>query len=294
MKVLLNAVTIKEGGPTVVLLGRLAAMRQLRPDIEWIIAANSNCRFVATQDPMVTWIMTPWIDKSPVHALAWYQFVLPAIVNKYQPDLLFSQTNFLPLHRLNCPTLLLVQHAGYFSAEFDRLTRQSQSSWREGAVWWFKSRWVRHSVKMATSVTVQTHALAEAIGALAKRSIDDVTVIPEGPGLAQYLRAPRPTQRPDRFRIGYITNWGIQKNFETLFRAAHHLRAAGHRFKIVLTLNELDERCQKILALTHEIGIADLIENLGMVGHEKVSRVYDSLDIFAFPSLCEFVRPAND
>lgn len=40
MKVLLNAVTIKEGGPTVVLLKRLAALRQLRPDIEWIIIAN--------------------------------------------------------------------------------------------------------------------------------------------------------------------------------------------------------------------------------------------------------------
>lgn len=287
MKVLLNAVTIKEGGPTVVLLKRLDALRQLRPDIEWIIIANSNCKYFAPQDPMVTWIMTPWIDKSPLHALAWYEFVLPSIINKCKPDLLFSQTNFLPLHRVSCPTLLLVQHAGYFSSEFDRLTKEWQPSFVARSVWWLKTLWVRHSVRMATTVTVQTHALAEAIGALTERSRDDIVVIPEGSGLAQHASAPRAAQRPDYFRIGYITNWGIQKNFETLFRAAYRLRAAGYRFKIVLTLSDQDQRCRKILALGDEIGVGDLIENLGLVSHANIADAYDCLDVFAFPSLCE-------
>ncbi len=287
MKVLLNAVSIKEGGATVVLLKRLASLRQMRPDIEWIIAANSNARFAATPDPMVTWVMTSWIDKSPLHAFIWYEFVLPAMIRKHQPDLVFSQTNFLPLHKLTCPTLLLVQHAGYFSAEFARLMREWKPSWLTAVIWRLRTLWVRHSVRTATCVTVQTHALAKAIEACVKRSAKDILVIPEGPGLARQLGAPRSTRRPDIFRIGYVTNWGVQKNFETLFRAAHILRAAGYRFKIVLTLCEKDPRCQPIFAAAEEIGVADLIENHGLVGQDAVYCVYDSLDIFAFPSLCE-------
>lgn len=288
MKVLLNVVSIKEGGATVVLLKRLASLRKLRPDIEWIVAASSNAKFTPPPDPMVTWIRTGWIDKSALHAFVWYQFVLPSMIRRHRPNLVFSQTNFLPLHKLSCPTLLLVQHAGYFSDEFARLTKQWNSSWLAGAAWRLRTLWVRHSVMMATSVTVQTHALARAIGACTKRPADEIAIIPEGPGLSQHLSAPRAADKPDIFRIGYVTNWGAQKNFETLFHAARRLRAGGYRFKIALTLDMEDPRCGRILAKARKIGVDDLIENHGLVGQDEVCAVYDSLDLFVYPSLCEF------
>ncbi|WP_026607889.1 glycosyltransferase [Methylocapsa acidiphila] len=287
MKILLNAVSIKEGGATVVLLKRLASLRRLRPDIEWIVVANANARFDPTPDPKVTWILTSWIDKSAVHAFFWYEFVLPSLVREHRPDLVFSQTNFLPLQRLPCPTLLLVQHAGYYSEAFKGLMKDWKGSLLAGAIWALRSAWVRHSVRAATSVTVQTRALAEAIDACGNRRADDLSLIAEGPGLAQPLDAPRAHERPDVFRIGYVTNWGVQKNFTTLFHAARSLRDSGRRFKIVLTLSEQDPRCQGIFAAAREIGVENLIENHGLVSQDKIAEIYDGLDIFAFPSLCE-------
>lgn len=283
MRVLINAVSIKEGGSRVVLTRLLSAMVDARPDIEWLVAAHPKCIPVGCEERSISWLSLPAVDSSALRVLEWYEVALPALVRKYRPGVLFSQTNYLPRRPLACATMLLIQHAGHFSAEFDRLmgTGLARLLWRQ------KRRWVHRSARAADLLTVQTAALAESISSQAGRPREQIAVIPHGPGMAAHRCSPRPERRAESFRIGYITKWGVQKNFPTLFEAARKLSDAGYRFRIVLTLDPNFRPVNEIIAAARNLGIDALIENYGEVPQEDVSSIYDTLDIFVFASLCE-------
>src|SRR5262249_38817908 len=101
-----------------------------------------------------------------------------------------------------------------------------------------KNRWVERSVRIATIVTVQTATLADMIAEKTTRPRESVHVIAHGPGCV----APKPNVRKNLngrpVRIGYITKWGVQKNFGVLFDAAARLIAQGRSARIILTLAE--------------------------------------------------------
>ena len=287
MKVLINAISIKEGGSKVVLTRLLSAMRKVEPNIEWIVAAHPKVIPAEREESSVSWLSLPEIDGSVLAFLKWYELTLPAIVRDLRPDVLFSQTNYLPRRSLACSTLLLVQNAGYFSAEFERLALDSLESRLARLFWRKKSQWVRRSAKAATLVTVQTAALADSISAQTGLSRSKIAVIPHGPGIAEHRCSLQSHGSVDKIRIGYITKWGVQKNFQTLFEAARKLRDDGYDFRLVLTLEEGSRETNNLMASARELGIEALIENRGEVPIDQIVPIYDSLDIFVCASFCE-------
>jgi glycosyltransferase involved in cell wall biosynthesis/ubiquinone/menaquinone biosynthesis C-methylase UbiE len=287
VRVLINAVSIKEGGSLVVLTKLLFAMLEAQPNIEWIVAAHPTIIPVGENARSAVWLPLGEVQPTAFHILKWYELELPAIVKNYRPDVLFSQTNYLPRRALACPTLLLLQNAGYFSAEFDRLTMARLNTVGARLAWRQKCRWARQSVKTATMLAVQTAALAESVNMQTGRPRDQITVIPHGPGLAVHRRSPRPERRGDQFRIGYVTKWGVQKNFDTLFKAAQKLQKESYHFKIILTLDKSSRETNETMAMARNLGIEALIENYGEVAFDDVSAIYDGLDMFVFASVCE-------
>jgi glycosyltransferase involved in cell wall biosynthesis len=286
LKVLINAASVKEGGPKVVLTRLLSAMVEVKPETQWIVAAHPACIPAGSSHPSVLW--TPAMaGDSVLDVFRWYEQELPALVQKYRPSALFSQTNYLPRRRLACPAMLLVQHAGHFSAEFDRLMKGSLNSRLARFIWERKGAWVRRSAHRADLLVVQTRAFAESVSTQGVRSREEITVISPGPGLTTHRPAARTDRTPERFRIGYITKWGVQKNFATLLKAAGRLAGSGFRFQVVLTLDEGLRPVREVLGLARTLGIEGLIENHGEVSQEEISRIYDSLDMFVFASVCE-------
>ena len=77
--------------------------------------------------------------------LWWYEVGLRRAVRDYQVNAVFSMTNYLPLRRLNCPTVLLEQHAGHFSSGFCRSRIPAPKS-SPALGWRLKNMWVRRSV----------------------------------------------------------------------------------------------------------------------------------------------------
>lgn len=88
-------------------------------------------------------------------------------------------------------------------------------------------------------------------------------------------------------RIGYVTNWGVQKNFDVLFRAIARLTAEGREVRLVLTLDPNLSENANIIAQAMAMGLFSVIENVGNKNATCISTLYDSLDIFVFPSLVE-------
>jgi glycosyltransferase involved in cell wall biosynthesis len=283
--VLVNAVSIKEGGPRVVLLRLLQSMQGCRPDVDWCVAVPPEMAANLGHHPR-TQLLAVNADRSPLSLFRWYEHDLSATARRWRSDVVFSVTNYLPVQPMRRPTLLLEQHAGHFSGEFDRLTRQAiHSEWRR-RLWQLKGRWVRRSVNAATVLTVQTQALADAITKATGRPRESIRVIPHGPGWVQHSAAPV-RRHGDRWRIGYTAKWGVQKNFVTLLKAVERLRRKGFPVTLVLTLDAAHGPVPEFLAQAQALVSAGVIENRGEVPGESMAGLYDELDIFVFPSLCE-------
>ena len=287
VKVLINAISIKEGGSRVVLTRLLRAMAAQRPDVEWHAALHPR---VVRESPLpqtvVPWAF-PWVQSSPLHLMYWYEIALPRLIRRLNADILFSQTNYLPRRRLDCPSLLLEQHAGHFSAEFQRLMECELGRWPSIWAWRSKNAWVRSSVHVATRVTVQTAALANAIHVHAKVPHDRIDVVPHGPGLVSHANRPRPSPQGKSWRMGYVTKIGVQKDFTTALRAHRALVAAGRAVTLVLTLDPAAPGVAAETRLIDELAVGAGVENHGELDVEAIQALYDGLDIFVFPSLCE-------
>ena len=100
VKVLVNAASVKEGGPLVVLDQLLQNMPLVRPDIEWAIAAHSSVRQPWNEQNNIAQVDVGHMDAHPLGVLHWYEVGLPAAVKRMKPDVVFSITNYLPLRRL--------------------------------------------------------------------------------------------------------------------------------------------------------------------------------------------------
>lgn len=287
MIVVINAISIKDGGALVVLGQLLSELALLRPDVVWHVALCRPVPVLAEVDParIQRWIF-PWVESSPLHVKFWYWWTLPRLIRRVNADCLFSQTNYLPERSLTVPSLLLVQHAGHFSPMFRDLTERHYSGLFARLAWRAKGRWVYTSVQRASLVTVQTNTLAQALIQETGVPREKVVVIPHGQGL-NGIGHPRQYPASGLWRIGYITNFGVQKNFRVLFLAIKQLVQRGHPIRLVLTLRQDIYEHERVADDLRDAGIGTVTENLGELRHDQIEPAYDSLDLFVFPSLCE-------
>jgi glycosyltransferase involved in cell wall biosynthesis len=288
MKVLVNAPSVKEGGPLVVLDQLLKRMRQIRNGIEWVVAIHPTVHRLKKDEWDIAQVDVGNFDSNPFGVLRWYNVALPAAVERFKADLVFSMTNYLPFLKLKIPTVLLVQHAGHFSKKFDDLYRQHLQRPDRVAAWVMKTRWVERSVRTAKEVTVQTATLADAIATRTGRPRERIHAIPHGPGcLVTPTQVVRSRQNGCPVRIGYITKFGVQKNFEVLFDAVARLIREGRAVRLVLTLAANLPENARLIQRAEAAGIAQVLENVGEIDAGRISALYDSLDVFTFPSLVE-------
>ena len=284
MKVLVNAVSVREGGPLVVLQKLLAGMLNEGAHT-WIVASGAPSSCMPSSDGIIS-IDARVAQNDPLRLLRWYEIGLPRANERWKPDVVFSMTNYLPIRSLQPPTVLLEQHAGHFSREFESLTLSAARSVSERLSWHYKSAWVRRSVRAADLLLVQTASLADRIKALGLRK-DRIFVVPHGPGNVSYgsPRSVFPGQA-GTWRLGYISKFGVQKDFDVLFRAAKAL-SRRMNIKLVLTLDPANASTARVLCSAQDLGVSNLIENHGETRGEHIMHLYDSLDIMVFCSTCE-------
>lgn len=286
MKVLVNAMSIKVGGALVLLKVLVTEMLEQRPDIDWHLVLNHG--ITGTLDfnsENVTISTFPHAERSPLHNSWFYLYSLPRLVKESRADVLFSLTNYLPV-KSEIPTLLLVHNAGFFCKTFERLHKQKYPGVLSRLAWYAKKRRINRSVHGATVVTVQTEAMADSLCKSTALQREKIVVVPHGSGACSPGAAHTPPVGRT-WRIGFLTTYGVQKNFEDLFAAAAILRGSGADIKVVVTLDSEETLANALLLHAEKAGIGSIIENHGTVPPENMQMLYDSLDIFVFPSLCE-------
>lgn len=288
-KILINAMTIKEGGGAVVFVKTFNEMIRQNNNIQYFVVIDEVLRSKINVTSQVTILTFPWIKKSPFHLLYWNEIVLPKMIKKLKIDFLYSQINTLPFRKLKCFEFLSVLQAGYFSKDFLELNTKYNTSLRQKIGWEIRKHWVFSSIKKADKVTVPTKALGDEIISQLKIDKNKIAVILPGPGLAEGNVLPKEQKQRNIWRIGYITKYGVQKNFDVLFKAAAELKLKNVPFKLVLTLNEDHSPYHHVKTLIDQYQIDDVIENHGESSETQLRDLYTTLDLFIFPSLCESI-----
>lgn len=285
--IFINAFSLREGGSLVVLRELLLAMHALRPDWSWQVVTNEVALPHLPQLQRVEYRVVGRQLLGGWRSLWWYHLVLPQWLQQSGADVLFAQTNYLSLRHCSIPSLLLVQNAGHFSPLFRQLTRAAHPGILPRLALALKGAWVRASLRRASHVTVQTEALRQAILEQTGLNAGSITVIPHGCGLVTPQAVlPQPPAAGELPRIGYITKYGVQKNFGVLFAAVARLRSQGVEARVVLTLGD-DPGSRRVLQDARREGVLDLVENHGELPPEEIARLYQGLHAFVFPSLCE-------
>ena len=288
INILINAVSVREGGSLVVLRELLTAMAACQPQWCWHVTTTLDAGKCLPDIKNVYYHQYPQTRLDGWKILSWYFTELPRLVTALNVNLLFSQTNYLPFRLLACPTLLLVQHAGHFSAVFTACQRKQNPGITSLLLWWLKGKWVRHSIRMSTQVLVQTAALRDAILVDLQLPVDRISVIPHGTGLVdRALENVGMAEAQGQFRIGYITKDGVQKNFPVVLKAVALLAKQDIPVILVITLDEASIGFRNLNKLASELGISKLIENHGEVDGSKITEIYRSLHVSVFASLCE-------
>lgn len=286
-KILINAISIKEGGGVVVLTKLLDEMLLQEKNIHWFVIIDDTIRHKITMDARVTPLTFSWTKKSVLHLIFWHEFYLPFLARKLHVDFVFSQTNILPIQKFHCQSLLLLQHAGYFSTDFISLHMNYNKSLMRKLLWKMRRISVFLALKKSCFITVQTTALADSIVNQVKINRNKLVVISHGSGIASGKISPKTFPGQKTWRIGYITKYGVQKNFSVLFKAMSELKKEKKNFKLILTLNENHLPFRHVKNLIELYEISDYIENHGEIEPPEIQALYQTLDLFVFPSLCE-------
>ncbi len=288
-KILINAIAIKEGGGAVVFFKTFNEMSRLSENIHWTIIIDERLREKIKTNNNITILVYPWIKKSSVHLLYWNELILPKLIKRMKIDLFYSVINTLPLRRLACTEVLCILQAGYFSEEFTALNRHYNGSIKSKIGWWVRRQWTLLSLKKAEKIISPTKSLSEVITKQLSLPPKKIQVVLPGSGLALGYSAQKRSYPKSSWRIGYITKYGVQKNFYVLFKAAQALKKNGVHFKLVLTLNESHAQFDIVRQLIDSCELHSVIENHGEIADGEIQALYNTLDLFIFPSLCESI-----
>jgi len=232
------------------------------------------------------------------------QTTLATAIRQSGADVLFSVGNFA-LRKSPVPQVLLSRNSLYTSTDFLRDVRRrgEHGLWLETRV---KGSLARRSIAWADLTVAPTEAFAQELRQWTGRHVvsvhhgfDPVAFSQDETPLAGDIRQKLETDQ-DALRLLYVSHYNYYRNFETLLRALPGLRErlGGRKLRLFLTCRLRSEdnpgsyRAQAAAGLVAQLGIADMVVELGAVPYSRLHRVYRECNIYVAPAYAEsFAHP---
>lgn len=292
MRILVNAVSANMGGALRHLRGFAGALGEAGRDHEfWLCVGNGVDLTVSA--PNVHLFRVPF-RRSPHRHLYWHQVEVPRLARRFGIGAVLSLLNFGPL-RLPVPQITFQRNPVYFCPYYFE---------QVGAGARMKARLLRRlsyrTMRASEAVVTPTRAMREMIRALYPGLPErKFRVIPHGFDAGEFLgnRAPLPERAGrlmseaggDRVRLLYATHPAPYKGVEVVLRALRAVRDAGVDACLFLTMEEADwpAGVARYLGIVRRLGVQDDTFLLGRIPQDAMASVYESCDLFLFPSLCE-------
>lgn len=235
----------------------------------------------------------------------WFeQSALPAIVHQSGADILLSAGNF-SLRKSPVPQILLSRNSVYTCADFSRdlLARGEYRTWVDTRI----RGWLAKKSIHWADVTV---APSEAFAAeLRKWTGMPVRAVHHGFDADAFCRDETPllphleeklATTDGCLKLLFVSHYNYYRNFETLLRALPLLRKRlrGRSVKLLLTCKFRRAETpgsydpETAAALIKELGISEMVVELGAVPYHHLHKLYRRADIYVTPAYTEtFAHP---
>ena len=242
---------------------------------------------------------------APLGGRYWFeQSKLPELVRRASADVLLSTGNFA-LMRSPVPQVLLSRNSIYLSADFYRDLRR-RNEYRMWADTRFRAVLAKRSIRKA-DVTVAPSV--EFARELTRWSGREVLAIHHGFDPDPFRSDPTPLAvdvegklraAEGCVKILFVSHYNYFRNFETLIRSLPILRNAfsDRGVKLLLTCrlspgsNPGAYKPESAARLAKELGVSDMIVELGAVPYRNLHRLYERADVYVTPAYTEtFAHP---
>jgi glycosyltransferase involved in cell wall biosynthesis len=243
--------------------------------------------------------------QAPAALRFWYeQSVLPALIRRCRADVLLSTGNFA-LRNSPVPQILLSRNSLYTSAEYyrDLLSRHEYRTWLETRL---RTVLAKRSIHWADATVAPSEAFA---AELRRWTGVHIEAIHHGFDSAGFTRDPSPLAveveqklraAESSLKLLFVSHYNYYRNFETLLRALPLLRdrLMDRSVKLLLTCklapgqNPGAYHPEAAAKLVRELGVADMVVELGAIPYRQLHQLYRRADIYVTPAYTEtFAHP---
>lgn len=232
------------------------------------------------------------------------QSQLPALIRGSQSDVLLSTGNFA-LRRSPVPQILLSRNSIYLSGDYysDLIARRENRLWLQTRL---RAYFAKKSVHWANVTVAPSQAFADDLRRWAGRP---VRAVHHGFDCEEFFCDPTPLD-PDvqekldgennALRLLFVSHYNYYRNFETLIRALPLIRYSlkNRPVKLFLTCkfapgeNPGEYNPQPAAALVKEMGVGDMVVELGAIPYRQLHHLYRQCHIYVTPAYAEtFAHP---
>jgi len=263
----------------------------LSPGLRSEFASFSNIEFLELEAP-------------PATRFFYEQRRLPELIRRSAASILLSAGNFA-LRKSPVPQILLSRNSLYISRDFfrDLRSRGEYRMWLDTHVRAFLAK---RSIYWANATVTPSEAFARE---LEKWSGVSVNAIHHGFDRDAFARDRTPLSAPVQAQIDaldgclkilFVSHYNYYRNFETLIRALPVLRNRlhGKPVRLLLTcqlaagMNPGAYRPDTAARLVKELGVSDMVVELGAIPYQQLHHLYARADIYVTPAYAEtFAHP---
>lgn len=283
MKLLVNAISAKQGGIVTYTQNMIRWMREHRVDAVFAVpkafeAEGSNVLRLQAS------------DFGPARRLIWEQSIWPMIIRRQRPDILFSSANFGLLFA-PVPQVLLIREGGLFDrfyldnlAPSQGLSAAFMRSWRR--------RLMIASARWADQVITPSRTMRDLILAWRPGLAGKIEVCPYGTRRTLFSPSTelRPWRNHGRLRVIYVSVYYPHKNPLVVCEAVRQLNAEGFPAEATITMDLAEigaVRGGALDALMMKRAVESGLVRLGRQHYEDLPKLYAAHDVFVFPSVSE-------
>jgi glycosyltransferase involved in cell wall biosynthesis len=299
MHLFVNSLAASAGGGLTYIRNVLPHM-EAEPDLRLTVALSPRLREEFRELTKIDFLE---VDTPPARRFWYEQSVLPRLIRRCRAEILLSTGN-IALRSSPTPQILLSRNSIYTSADFyrDLRSRHEYRAWLDTHVRAIiakrSTRWadvtVAPSEAFATDLRRWTGSRIVAI----HHGFDQEFFFRDGEPLAKEVQEKLQSAEGD-LRLLFVSHYNYYRNFETLLRALPLLRQrVGRGIKLFLTCNlgpgqnPGTYRLGAAAKLTKDLGVADMLVELGTIPYGQLHRLYRAADIYITPAYTEtFAHP---
>lgn len=301
MRLFINCLAASAGGGITYIrnvLPYLSAVPDLQiavlggPVLRHTLSAFANVEFVELELP-------------PARRFWYEQFKLPLLLRSWRADVLLSTGNFA-VRDSPVPQILLSRNSIYLSPDFyrDLRSRREYRMWLDTRI---RGALARKSIRWANLTVAPSEAFAAELRRWSGK--DNVVVIHHGFDIDAFTRdsTPLPPEVDQKLRAAhhalkllFVSHYNYYRNFETLLRALPAIRAglADRDVRLFLTCklapgqNPGSYSPDGAARLVRELGVEDIVVELGTIPYPQLHHLYRQADIYVTPAYTEtFAHP---